>query len=433
MPDIRDYIQINTADDGERTVPIRPSEMPEYLGTDDPVVLKTTWKPLGNSGYAFKTHRLVRVNEDRMEFRRSFQSLLFTLLFSFGAAGSLFLAFSDVLGSQSDPLLFLLFTLSFTGLSVFFYFSGRKRIVIDKAVSAFWRGEDEPSKVINPHAINGYHSLKNVHAVQLLKRFIPGDHDSKSYYKHELNLVFADGKRAAVIEHNDANTVTKQGQRISDFLEVPLWDARSDIPAPSPLSHLSFGKPFEYMMSLLYFYSRFKTITAYVILAAGFSIFLMIILSSPTDQKDHKDKKINLLTVTWAERQQLEPQYTAELFALVKNPTEYFVPFSRLLDTHLDLNAKDALGRTPLYYAVLNRNIDYINTLLRRGADIHVRDNNGTGLIDLLDKKRDSQIYSMLVYAQLEENARKRGKEIAFVSYRILPDGTLVIKELKER
>ncbi|WP_345972997.1 ankyrin repeat domain-containing protein [Sulfurimonas diazotrophicus] len=423
-------IRIDAADDGQRTVPIRPSALPEYLGTDDPIVLKTTWQPLGNSGYGFKTHRLVRVSEDRMEFRRSFQSLLLTLLFSVGAAGSLFLGFSGVLGTKTDPLLFLLFSFSFSGLAVFFYFSGRKRIVIDKAISAFWRGKEEPTKVINPHAINGYHSLKNVHAVQLLKRFIPGDHDSKSFYKHELNLVFADGNRAAVIDHNDAKTVTKQGQRISDFLEVPLWDARSDIPAPSPLSHLSLGKPFEYMMRLLHLYRRIKLYAALTILAIGFSTPLIMYFASPPAKED---KKINLLTVTWAERQQLEPQYTAELFELVKNPTEYFVPFSRLVDTRLDLNAKDELGRTPLYYAVLNKNIDYVNTLLRKGADIHVRDNKGIGLIDLLDKKRDAYIYEKLLYAQLEEDARKRGKEIFSVSYRILPDGTLVVKELKER
>jgi hypothetical protein len=145
------------------------------------------------------------------------------------------------------------------------------------------------------------------------------------------------------------------------------------------------------------------------------------------------DTKAFLPSVTWQERQKLEPQYTAELFKLVKTTaTESVVAFDRLMNTGMNINTKDAQGHSPLYYAVMNKHYDYVNLLLKKGADIHVKDNDGKELFDVIDKKGNADIYRMLVHAQLEENAQKRGKHIYYVSYNILPDGTIVPKEIKE-
>jgi len=408
------------------TVPIAREEMPEHLGTDDPVVVKTSWDALSSTTQNFKSHRLVSVGGGRLEFQRSTQSLLFSLLFMTAGIVPFVLAFSGASGSASSPFVMVLVGLLFCGAGTFLLFSGKKRIVIDRTIPALWEGEEEPSKVINPSAVDGYRSLKNVHAVQLLKRYVPGDSDGGAYYNHEINLIFADGMRIPLVSHGDEKAITKHAWKISEFLGIPLWDGRSDMPAPSPFSGFAFGKPFEYMMRLLRLYSRLKTIAALAIIAVV--LYLMFF-----SQSAEADKKANLLSVTWQERQRLEPRYTAELFDLVKRPTVSVVAFDRLLKTGLDVNAKDALGRTPLYYAVKHKNIDYVNMLLRKGADARVRDNDGTGLTDLLDKKRDAHIYQMLVYAQLQESARKRGKEVYGASFRTAPDGTLIVTEVQER
>ncbi|MEJ2499952.1 MAG: ankyrin repeat domain-containing protein [Campylobacterales bacterium] len=409
-------------DDTIRTVPIDPKDMPEHLGTDDPVVLKTSWNSLSSGSQNFKSHRLVSVGDSRLEFQRSAQSLLFSLLFMTAGIVPIGLVFSGA----SSPLPMVLVGLFFIGAGLFLLLSGKKRIVIDRTMSALWEGKEEPAKVINPSAVDGYRSLKDVHAVQLLKSHVPGDSDSSSYYNHEINLIFADGKRIALVGHGNEQTITNQAWKLSEFLAIPLWDGRSDILAPSLFSNFSFGKPFEYMMSLFHLYSRLKTIAAVVIIAVV--LFLMFF-----SQSAEADKKVNLLSVTWQERQRLEPQYTAELFDLVKQPTVSVVAFDRILESGLDINAKDALGRTPLYYAVKHKQIDYVNKLLRKGADIHVRDNNGIGLIDLLDKKRDAHLYQMLVYAQLQASAKQRGKEVYGASFRTAPDGTLTVTRVQER
>ncbi len=438
MKKISDYLNIGGG--------VKPLDMPEYLGTDDPVVLKTGWNPISNVSVA---HRLVRVNEDRLELRQGRGNQLLAILFFAAAIACivmLVMAFAGVLPPDAIIVL-LIASLSFSGVGALLYFIGKKRIVIDKSVSALWRGKEEFSKVINPSALDGYYNLKKVHAVQLLKRFDPdndsnntfGDSDGNGFnvtfnnnnnqYTHEVNLIFADGSRAALIAWSDEKAISNQAWSISDFLGIPLWDGRKDSDLSSMLSDTPLGKPFDYMQNLLYYYSRFKTIAAVGVIAL--SLFFMFFGQSGDVKK--ADAKAYLPSVTWKERQKLEPQYTAELFKLVKaTNTESVVTFDRLVNTGLDINTKDNQGHSPLYYAVMNRHYDYVNLLLSKGADIHVKDNNGKGLLDVIDKKGNASIYHILFQAQLEENAQKRGKHVYYVSYKTLPDGTLVPKEIKE-
>lgn len=442
MKNIGDYLNIGGN--------IKPQDMPSYLGTDDPVVLKTAWNPISNVSFA---HRLVRVNDDRLELRQSRGNQLLSILFFVAAVACLIMLVMVFAGKlPPDAMMILLIaSLSFAGVGALLYFIGKRRIVIDKAVSALWKGKEEFSKVINPGSLDGYHSLKKVHAVQLLKRFSPQDNDSNNtfgdgdgngfgvtfnnnnnQYTHEINLIFADGSRAALIAWSDGQAISNQAWAISDFLGIPLWDGRADSDLSSMLSDTPLGKPFDYAQNLLYYYSKFKAFAVFGVVAL--SLFFMFFGSfGGSGHVKQADTKAYLPSVTWKERQKLEPQYTAELFKLVKTPaTVNVIAFDRLVNTGLDINAKDKQGHSPLYYAVMNKHYDYVNLLLSKGADIHVKDNNGKGLLDVIDKKGNASIYHMLFQAQLEENAQKRGKHVYYVSYKTLPDGTLVPKEIKE-
>jgi hypothetical protein len=55
----------------------RPVFDPSQLG--DPLAMKTDWTPAKAGGASFRTHKLVRVDPDRLEFRASMGYLLFAL------------------------------------------------------------------------------------------------------------------------------------------------------------------------------------------------------------------------------------------------------------------------------------------------------------------------------------------------------------------
>ena len=58
-----------------------------------------------------------------------------------------------------------------------------------------------------------------------------------------------------------------------------------------------------------------------------------------------------------------------------------------LLDYGKFLNQKDFKGRTPLYLAAVNNNKEVCEYLLRHGANIHLKDNNGNGAPDVAGSK----------------------------------------------
>lgn len=51
--------------------------------------------------------------------------------------------------------------------------------------------------------------------------------------------------------------------------------------------------------------------------------------------------------------------------------------FSAALSTGVDVNARDSIGWTPLFYAVASSDVEMIKELLRRGASTHIKDNAG--------------------------------------------------------
>ncbi len=207
------------------------NEMQKFLGTNDEVVNKTDWTPLNGGGQNFKSHNLIKLNFDRLQFRISLGAALFYSLFIVvGFSLILVTIFWDMFNMGSgDPFLTGLIGLVFAIVGLFMFYKGRKRITIDRAYPALWKGNVEPSKVINPSSIDGYTSLKKLHAIQLIEEHISGSGDSKSYDSYEINFVFRDGTRVHVVDHGDEKSIVEQSNQLADFLAVPLWDGRGTV------------------------------------------------------------------------------------------------------------------------------------------------------------------------------------------------------------
>ena len=72
-------------------------------------------------------------------------------------------------------------------------------------------------------------SLKGIHAIQLLpERIYDSRFQTKFFMSYELNLVNHRGGRLNVIDHGFLNWIRRDAQNLSQFLDVPCWDATPD-------------------------------------------------------------------------------------------------------------------------------------------------------------------------------------------------------------
>jgi hypothetical protein len=190
----------------------------------DPVALKTEWGPCVRGGASSRT-RFLLLDGERAVFTTTTLTRLASLPWLLVAAVSVVLPFfispdADPLGRWLVPG--ILFTV-FAGVGVVFLCFTFRPVVIDRGARLLWKGYGERAA-----GQPGVTSLRKLHALQIITEHCVS-HDSKgrshaSFTSYELNLVFADGRRANVIDHGDLGAVQADGATLARFLQVPLWD-----------------------------------------------------------------------------------------------------------------------------------------------------------------------------------------------------------------
>ncbi len=195
---------------------------------NDPIAIQTQWVPLKSGGSNFRTHKLVRINNDRIEFKASWGAKLFYGIFILVGSGAM-IAFSYPKINSGDfginlesifPLL-IGFGFSIAG-GVMLYF-GTTPIVFDKRFKSFWKGRKSPNMVYDKEELKAFIKLEDIHAIQLISEYISGK--KSSYYSYELNLVMKDARRINVIDHGSDGSIRSNANILSRFLDVPVWDA----------------------------------------------------------------------------------------------------------------------------------------------------------------------------------------------------------------
>jgi hypothetical protein len=201
--------------------PIDPSRF------GDPIASQTEWTLARRGGGAsFRTHKLITVGPNRVEFRASLGAFLFYLLFLIPGLGmSIASAVLILLSGKFDAgtMALLLAGLSFVGVSGYFLYSGARPIVFEKARGVFWKGWKGRDEAVENRAASQFARLDDVHALQLIGEYFTG-YDS-SHYLCELNLVLRNGKRLNVVDHGNRNILSKDAETLAAFLGKPLWDA----------------------------------------------------------------------------------------------------------------------------------------------------------------------------------------------------------------
>ena len=195
---------------------------------DDPVAMQTDWTPAKGGGTNFRTHILVQIDPNRLEFQASTGAKVFYLLFALIGAGVLIgfpvaSASSGEFSFDMDTLMPMLVGLIFLCVGCVMFYFGTAPVVFDKRKGYFWKGRKSPDLVLNKNTLKYFADLKKIYALQLISEYVRGD--KSSYYSYELNLVLKDGKRVNVVDHGNQDKLRDDANTLAFFLGKPVWDA----------------------------------------------------------------------------------------------------------------------------------------------------------------------------------------------------------------
>lgn len=195
---------------------------------NDSLASEIKWTPLKGGGSNFRTHKLVPVDYNRIEFKSTLGAKIFCSIFmgaglavpagisihSFQNSGQLF---------QSDFLFGILFGLIFMGVGGFMFYRFAKPVIFDKMRGMYWKGWKVPDHYSVRDTGKEISRISSIHAIQLLSEYVRSD--KSSYYSYELNLVLKDGSRLNVVDHGNAAKLREDAKTLSEFLGKPVWDA----------------------------------------------------------------------------------------------------------------------------------------------------------------------------------------------------------------
>ena len=196
---------------------------------NDSVATKTDWYPIKLGGTSFQTHKLIIVNPNRLEFKATFWAKLiyFSFLY-FGIIMSIDFYLSDILTNKlsfnKNTIMTLFVIFIFIGISSILYYFGTKPIIFDKSKGFFWKGWKEPDKTQDRKNLKHLTKLEQIHALQIISEYIRGE-KTPSFSSYELNIILKDGKRINIIDHGNLNALRNDAITLSNFLNIPIWDA----------------------------------------------------------------------------------------------------------------------------------------------------------------------------------------------------------------
>lgn len=181
------------------------------------------WSPVKPGGSNFKTHKLVVIDDEQMEFVGTFGFSLFGFMFlAIGLVPLIFL----ILGKVTAPSIFLFLFCSIFGLvGANLLYSINRPTIFSKKDRIYWKGRDKPIPLFSLFTSKGDHvivDLENIKAIQFLPERIV-DSDS-NYTSYEINIVLNNDERINVVDHGSKTAARKDAYILADFLDVPILD-----------------------------------------------------------------------------------------------------------------------------------------------------------------------------------------------------------------
>ena len=195
---------------------------------NDPVAVKTEWTPLSPSGANFRTHKLVMVDSNRLEFRSTIGMKLFSLIFFIVGVAMVVYFFHEFFPFKhpdfgiKDSLPLLIGAL-FGGVGGYLIYESIRPCVFDKNKGYFWKGNISIDENNSNQKNKNFCKLDDIYALQTISELCKGN--KSSYYSYELNVVLSDGQRLNIEDHGNDSWIKRDANKLAEFLNVPVWNA----------------------------------------------------------------------------------------------------------------------------------------------------------------------------------------------------------------
>ena len=196
---------------------------PSHFG--DSIAMQTKWTYARGGGTSFRTYNLVKIDNNRMEFRSSIKSRLLHFMFILVPLLIFLVGFllSQIIPVKKELIIVQLVPLSLVVIGIIIYYFATAPIVFDKHKRSFWKGRTEPDQISDKKKLKYFAKLEDIHALQIISEHCIGENNS--YYSYELNLVLKNATRINVVDHGDLEQIRLDSQVLSAFLDKKLWDA----------------------------------------------------------------------------------------------------------------------------------------------------------------------------------------------------------------
>ncbi|MBO3117544.1 hypothetical protein J4050_12355 [Winogradskyella sp. DF17] len=185
--------------------------------------------PLKHGGSSFKTHVLIRVSDDIFSYKPSYGTAIFCWVFVSIGLSLLFFGVREILVGISEvkfPVLLLVgIGLIFTSVGAYMFYSFYKPIVFDKSKGLYRKGYNTKKR-----AENVFKSAQKIRLIEIIAFQIIGERvkgDKNTFNSFELNMVLKNGKRKNIVDHGNLKSIINDAQSLSEFLDVPIWHAKS--------------------------------------------------------------------------------------------------------------------------------------------------------------------------------------------------------------
>jgi hypothetical protein len=200
--------------------------------TDDPIASQIEWTPSAGGGSNFKTSEIEAVDDRILVIKPSHQLKLvkyFMLGIPLFISSMAFISIV-IADGQWFGMIFVIAGLWFMRLVWNLFKHIETVIYFDKTKGLVYKDvkQTPPKSNFFPSTVPLSEKLSDVHALQIIGEHVSSRSSkgrTSNYVSYELNLVMKDLRRFTVMDHGNNDKLIQAAEQLSDFLNVPIWDA----------------------------------------------------------------------------------------------------------------------------------------------------------------------------------------------------------------
>lgn len=206
---------------------------------NDPLALEVSWGPASNKGQWLRSSEALLVGSNRLEFKKAF--FLKLIPWFFIVPSLLVLYFTTIttyfVAGEIDYLIELTWAgpaLTVLIIGISFLFASKEVIAFDKGLGYYWKGK-QVGMTFDPDKQKAAVRLAEIRALQIISKLVIAHASPSSttasggtitkLISYELNLVLRSGERLNIVDHGRKKGLMVDAMLLSEFLNVPIWDA----------------------------------------------------------------------------------------------------------------------------------------------------------------------------------------------------------------